>query len=222
MQKLKIVIFDMDGVLVQSSSSWRYIHQHFGVNNDISLSAYLKQEINDQEFVKRDVALWLDKRNPLHISVIKEILSKVKIMTGAKEVIKTLKNKGIKTAIISGGIDILANRIAKELKIDYILANGLEVDENDFLTGGGLIRVSILNKGKVLKNLLEKLGISFENCIVVGDSFIDVSMFEMCQGIAFNSRDESVKEKACVVVDGNDLRNILPYLKIDKITKKFN
>ena len=77
------------------------------------------------------------------------------------------------------------------------------------LTGGGIIRVSILNKGKVLKKLLKDVEIGLKNCIVVGDSFIDVSMFEMCQGIAFNSIDESVKEKAYVVVEGNDLRNIL-------------
>lgn len=216
MKKLKIVVFDMDGVLVQCPSSWRFVHEYFGVNNDLSLTAFLKQDIDDQEFVRRDTALWLSKRNPLHISVIEDILSKIKPMDGAKEVIETLRNNGIQSAIISGGIDILANRIAKELKIDYTLSNGLRVDENNCLTGGGIIRVSILNKGKVLRNLLEEIGIEPENCIVVGDSFIDISMFEMCKGIAFNTSDERVKENACFVVEGKDLRNILPYLEIQE------
>lgn len=212
MQNLKIVVFDMDGVLVQCSSSWRYIHEYFEVNNNASLEKYLKKEIDDKEFVRRDVALWLAKKKPLNICEIEKILSEVKIMTGAREVICNLKNNGIKSAIISGGIDILANRISKELKIDYTLANGLKVDKNNFLTGEGIIRVSILNKGVMLRNLLNKVGIDLKNSIVVGDSFIDVSMFEMCRGIAFNPRDDSVKKNAFAVIESKDLRDILPFI----------
>ena len=214
MKNLKIVVFDMDGVLVQCSSSWRYVHEHFGVCNDVSLDAFLKYKIDDYEFIRRDVALWLEKKNPLHISIIEKILSNVKLMKGAKETLQTIKKNGIKTAIISGGIDILSNRIAKELEIDYNLSNGLKIDKNNNLTGEGIVRVSILNKGNTLKNLLKKINIEPNNCIVVGDSHIDISMFEICTGIAFNPREETVKKSAKYVVEEKDLRLILPYLSL--------
>jgi phosphoserine phosphatase len=57
----KLVVFDMDGVIADVGSSWVHVHESFGVNNDHSLRAYLRGEINDVEFIQRDIKLWKDK-----------------------------------------------------------------------------------------------------------------------------------------------------------------
>jgi len=57
----RLVVFDMDGVLADVESSWVYVHRHFGVNNDHSLFAYLRGEIDDLEFIRRDINLWKQK-----------------------------------------------------------------------------------------------------------------------------------------------------------------
>ena len=33
---ISFVVFDLDGVLADTISSWVWIHEHFGVNNDVS------------------------------------------------------------------------------------------------------------------------------------------------------------------------------------------
>ena len=45
--KIRLVVFDMDGVLTDIISSWRYVHDFFGSSNDRSVNAYLKGEIDD-------------------------------------------------------------------------------------------------------------------------------------------------------------------------------
>ena len=40
--KIKLIIFDMDGVLTDIVSSWKYIHNHFNTSNERSVNDYLK------------------------------------------------------------------------------------------------------------------------------------------------------------------------------------
>ncbi|HEX2065545.1 MAG TPA: hypothetical protein VHI93_01910 [Candidatus Thermoplasmatota archaeon] len=39
---VRLVCFDMDGVLIDVGSSWVMVHRHFGVQNEASLHAYLR------------------------------------------------------------------------------------------------------------------------------------------------------------------------------------
>ena len=99
----RLVVFDMDGVLADIESSWVFVHQRFGVNNDHSLHAYLRGEIDDLEFIRRDIALWRAKDHNLDEGRIARILEDVPLMAGAKKTISELATKGHKTAIVSAG-----------------------------------------------------------------------------------------------------------------------
>jgi phosphoserine phosphatase len=124
-----------------------------------------------------------------------------------------LKKHDVQTAIISCGIEVLANRVANELGIDFVVANGLVVDEDGRLTGEGTLSIELADKGKPLRRLLEENGIAKEECVGVGNSYGDAAMFEVCGlGIAFNPQDETVKKKADVVVEGENLGGILKYI----------
>jgi phosphoserine phosphatase len=57
---MKLICFDLDGVLTKVESSWRYVHNYFSVNNEASLKLYLEGKIDDREFMRRDIKLWLD------------------------------------------------------------------------------------------------------------------------------------------------------------------
>lgn len=209
----KFVAFDLDGVLVDTLSSWVWMHRHFGVNNDHSLYAYQRGEIDYAEFMRRDIELWLEKKKDMTISDVEGILSEVPIMKGAKEVVAELKKEGIKTAIISCGIEVLANRIAKEFGIDFVVANGLVVEEDGRLTGEGTLSIELADKGKPLRKLLEENDIRKEEAVAVGNSYGDAGMFQVCGlRIAFNPQDDTIREKANVVVEGDDLRGVLKYI----------
>jgi phosphoserine phosphatase len=212
-QITKLVVFDLDGVLADAVSSWCWIHDHFGVNNDASLREFLEGKIDDQEFMRRDIELWLNQRKRVSLSEIDEILSTLPIMHGAKETIAELDRNGIGSAIISGGIEIHAERVARELGINYVMANPFETDEHGFLTGRGIVNVPLLDKGSVLVRFLERVGLTKEDCVSVGNSQIDVPLFKNSRlGIAFNPYDEIVKEHADVVIEKKDLREILPHV----------
>jgi phosphoserine phosphatase len=213
-EKLKLVVFDMDGVLTDIVSSWKYIHDYFNTSNEESVNAYLKGEIDDLEIIKRDADLWVEDGRPITQEKLNQILSDVPIMKGAYSCINFLKEQKITTAIVSAGLDLLANRVKKELKIDYCYSNGVNIDLNGRLNGVGILKVKLKSKNEVINKLSNELKIIPNNIISVGNSCFDIPMFEASGcGIAFNPGDNCVKKAADYVVNEKDLTKILPFIK---------
>lgn len=211
---IDLLIFDMDGVLTDTISSWKFIHDYFGSSNERSIDDYLKGKIDDLEFIKRDVSLWRENGKPIKKEKLEQILSTIPLMKGSKQCISVLKNYNIKTSIISAGLDILANRVAKQLDIDYVYANGIKTDENGFLNGEGLLGVELIRKDKNVKKLSNKLDIPLENIAAVGNSCFDIPMIENCGiGIAFNPEDECIKKAADIIIEEKNLIKIIDHIK---------
>lgn len=209
----KLVVFDMDGVFVDIYSSWVRVHDHFKVQNEQSVKRYLAGEIDECELMRTDIELWLKREKNIHISVIEEILLSAPLLRGGEETVRILKNNNIETAILTSGIDILANIVGTKMGIENILANGIEIDENGYLTGKSIERVELRDKGIALKELINRKGLSPIECVAVGNSHNDVSMFRICGlGIAFNPTDEITKVEADTVIRSGDLTSILPYI----------
>jgi len=213
-KKIEMVVFDMDGVLTDIKSSWKYVHDYYKTSNERSVNEYLKGKINDMEFIKRDANLWKENGKPITKNKLEEILFPVPLMKGAKECINNIKNSNIKTAIISAGLNVLAEKVAKTLGIDFFYANGVKTDKNGYLNGIGILNVKLMYKDIALRKLAERLNISLEKIASVGNSCFDIPMFEVSAlGIAFNPEDECTREAADVVIETKDLRKILPFIK---------
>ena len=214
MNKLELVIFDMDGVLTDIISSWKYIHDYFNTSNERSVDDYLKGRIDDMEFIRRDASLWTEDGKLVNREKLVKILSGVPLMKGAKDCITYLKNHNVKTAIVSAGLDILAKRVAKDLGIDYVYSNGVKTDEEGRLNGVGILEVRLMHKDETVNKLSKQLKIPLEKIASVGNSCFDIPMFEITGfAIAFNPEDECIKETADVIVEGKDLTRILNHLK---------
>jgi len=210
-KKIALVFFDMDGVLTDTISSWKHIHDYFGTSNERSVDEYLKGNIDDLEFIKRDVSLWKKNGRFAYKDTIRDILYDIPLMDGARECTSFLNKHNIKTAIVSAGLDILAKRVAKELCIKYVSANGIKNDEDGRLTGEGILNVQLKHKDKNVRNLAKELDIPLEKCAAIGNSCFDIPMFETCGlGIAFNPDDNCVKKFSDIVVEGKDLSKIIP------------
>lgn len=211
--RTKLIVFDMDGVLVDTISTWVWIHQHFGVNNDLALKLFLEKKIDDMEFMRRDIALWLSKNPSLCLTDIKKITDTVPLIPGIKETIEILSKKDIESAIITGGLDLVAKRIENEAKVKYVIANGLVTNRCGNLTGEGVCNVELLNKAKPLRKLMQQIGLRKEEVVAVGNSHIDVPMFKVANfGIAFNPADEVVQKEAKFVVKEKNLLAVLKYI----------
>lgn len=208
----KLITFDMDGTLVKEDSCWELIHRHFDSQkaSTENLKAWKNREIDYPEFMRRDIALW----NPTpHISQIEEILTDYRLPPKAHETMEEIQNKGYKTAIISGGLDILAEMVAKELNIPHVFANGLETDEEGYLTGEGIFRVDPHCKSRNLDYLTKELGIEKNECIGVGDSVYDTDLFiESGMGIAIGDCGPVSDSADVIIEDFENFSQILNYL----------
>jgi phosphoserine phosphatase len=211
---LRLVALDMDGTLVNVASSWAAVHAHFGEQNADGLRQFMANEIDDLEFVRSDVRIWWKHRPDIRIEDLEAILDRVPLMPGAAELIHGLHARGARTAIVSGGIDLLAHRIARELGIDLVLANGFRVDADGRLTGEGIVRVPIHHKEEVLATLQSQLGIDPSETAAVGNSEIDVGLFRRSRvGVAFLPEDELVRRAASAVVTEPNLERVLAVLR---------
>ncbi len=173
-QKYKVIVFDMDGVLTEENSSWVTIHNYFGVENKVFLNEYIEGKIDYPEFMRRDISLW----HKIRIEEIEKIFKNYKLTFGAKETTSELKERGYITVLVSAGLDILANKIGRILKLDYIFANGLKTNKAGYLTGEGIYKVDLLRKDRILTTLSWKLKIPFGQFIAIGDSIFDVPLLK--------------------------------------------
>jgi len=209
--KISCAFFDMDGVLLDTVSSWRYIHEYFGTTNERSIIPYLRGDINYLEFIRRDVSLW--KKNGQHVEkkTIQNIMNTIPFIHGAKECISFLNKHRVHTAIVSAGLDLLADRVARDLGIEYVFANEVKVGADGRLTGEGVLHVELMQKDKNIRALAKKLKVPLDACAAVGNSCFDIPMLEVCGlGIAFNPEDTCVAQCADVVVGTKDLTKLIP------------
>jgi len=202
---IKLIAFDLDNVLIDGEAI-----------DEIGKLTSVEAEIS--EITKKAMEGNLDFETALNervallkgVSVenIKEVVSKIPLMEGAEETIAELKKRGYKIATITGSFEIIANRMKEDLGLDYAFSNVLHEEEGK-LTGevsGPLLKGS---KAEVLKEIMEMEKVKAEESAAVGDGANDVSMLEEAGlGIAFNAKPV-LKEKADIVVEKRDLRELL-------------
>ncbi len=209
----KLVVFDMDGVLTDCKSSWYFIHKYFGTENMENIRLFNEGKIDYPTFIYMDVMLWKAKDPYLTIEKLKKIYERMPMMNGAYETVKTLKEKGMKLAIITGGLDIIAEIVSKRLGIEIYYANGLETDGNGVITGKAKIVVNPYRKDIALMNLLGKLEIKPQDTVAIGDGEVDVPMFKIAgTSIAFDPLSDDVERSAKIVIKKKNLTEILPYI----------
>jgi phosphoserine phosphatase len=212
-KNLSLVFFDMDGVLLDTVSSWKYLHERFKTTNQRSIRLYLQGDIDYYEFMKRDIALWKTDGKHVKKETIQQMMYEIPYITGAKQCVDFLKKYKVKTAIVTAGIDLLADHVAQNLGIDYVFANGVEINTQGRLTGESIQRVELTHKDDNVRHLAKKLKIPLEQCGSVGNSCFDIPMLEACGlGIAFNPEDDCVRKSADIVVEGKDLNKVISVL----------
>ena len=100
MRKYDLVCFDMDGTLTKLRSSWCWVHSCFEVDNEPAYQAFCNGEIDEPEFMRRDIALWTNKNPDVTIRDIAVLFRDMPLIDGIQETIACLKANGIRTVII--------------------------------------------------------------------------------------------------------------------------
>jgi len=204
------VIFDLDGTLTPVRSVWQYIHEALGTwenHGSRSLAAFLTGEIAYDEFARRDVMAW----HGVPRSRIEEIVAGIPYRPGAQELIAALKERGVRLALLSSGLDILVSRAAKELGFDMWIANGLGFT-GDMVDGRVQIRVTWGGKAEHVGSICRFFRAEPRETAAVGDSHGDLPLFaQVGLGVAVNA-EPPVNACAHISLECLDLRELLPVL----------
>ena len=196
MSQIKLVVFDMDGTIIEPRSSWALIHEHFGTDNTEMLQLYINHKISDKEFVKADIELWNSKSDrTVDEKYINSILDEIKPIEGAEQLVTQLHKNGIETVFLTGGIQFLADKWAEKWNMKKALGNELINDDNGHLIAK--INASGHAKGPVMERLLNEMNLEQKHVAAVGDTVVDVPMFERAGlSIAVNTDKHEVFGKA--------------------------
>lgn len=166
--------FDMDGTILEHESSWVALHRHFGTTKtgEASLKLYGEGKIDYREFMRRDISSW-----PKGVTreEIDRILSGYRVREEAPQTLEELRRRGIKTALVTSGIDMLAEKVAKELSIDHWVANGLRFGKGGVVLPEGRGRVDPTRKDLAYRRLLRRVGVPSKKTIAVGDTIYDLA-----------------------------------------------
>jgi len=202
----RLVCFDMDSTLIQTEVIDELAELN-GVGPQVRAitESAMNGEIDFNESFKQRMALL----EGLSEDVLQNVAKNLPITKGAHRLMKALKYYGYKTAILSGGFTYFGDYLQKELGIDYVHANQLEI-KNGKLTGKYLGDiVDGQKKAEYLKAIAEKEGIHINQTIAVGDGANDLPMLNLAGlGIAFHAKPK-VKENASTSISSLGLDGVL-------------
>jgi len=158
----------------------------------------------------------------LPVAVISQVIEKrITLASGGPALVATMRANGARAALVSGGFTVFTDPVAAMLGFDENRANILEV-EGDTLCGK--VHEPILGKqAKIdaLEDLVERMDISVEDVIAVGDGANDLGMLERAgSGVALHAKP-AVAALADIRIDHGDLTALLylqGYRKSDFIT----
>lgn len=182
----RLVAFDMDSTLIQTEVIDE-LARAAGVGEAVSAitEAAMRGELDFKESLRQRLALL----KGLDVSVMAGIAESLPLTDGAERLLRTLKQLGYKTAIISGGFTYFGEYLKAKLGVDYVIANELEIADGK-LTGGvvGDI-VDGEKKAECLAALASREGIRLEQVVAVGDGANDLPMLRRAGlGIAFRAK----------------------------------
>ncbi len=208
---IKIVFFDCDGTLTRVKSSWEFLHRRLGLwNNRADLYQRLFREgsIDYNEFCRRDALLW----RGLPVADVVGVIRDIPYQDGAKEAVRSLRDMGIATFIVSTGLSFLVDLVKSELSIDGAVSNEL-LSKNGVLTGEVKINVEYDKKGVLINAMLDRSGLDRKEACAVGDGEGDLGMFEAVGlPVGFNPHEKMLPhiKHAC---SGGSLAGIVDIVK---------
>ena len=182
----RLVVFDMDSTLMDAEGIDE-LAKEAGVGEQVAAitEAAMQGELDfKQSFTQR-----LSLLQGLDADVLPAIAKRLKLNEGAEHLIKTLRQLGFKTVIVSGGFTFFGEYLQEILGVDAVYANELDI-ENGQVTGR--VKGEIIDgqrKADLLREIAQREGLSLEQVIAVGDGANDLPMLNIAGlGIAFRAK----------------------------------
>jgi len=189
---LKLVIFDMDGVIFERRNFWLDLHRRMGTEKQ---AWQLWQGLSNSEYEHlshRTAKIW-QNRSSEHFW---NLISQSKMVTDIDQIFSYLQKHKIGSAIVSSGPYQLAERAQRLFSIGSIRANKLIIAQDGTFTGEVDVQVDDSRKDISAKNIMKLYGATYETTAMIGDSSKDVVIAKLASlSIAYNTDDPALLEE---------------------------
>ncbi len=210
--KVRLLITDLDSTLV-SIETIDEIAAMVGLRDQVAAitAKAMAGELDFAAALKERVAL-LEGLPEAKLVEVFETRMKPALAPGARATLAWLKQRGITTAIVSGGFTFFTQRLQAMLPIDYSLACMLETKAGRLT---GKLQGQIVDKhakAEFLTYLARQLGISPQQAIAMGDGANDILMLELAGlGVAYHGHAIARAHADALIDygDWHDLRYLL-------------
>ena len=177
---MSVAFFDMDGTIIG------------GDTNDISIAEFVKRGIANENILSSledferqfyegtlKVCDFLRFAVKPLVDIVKNSIMPV-VYPGAKRAIKFHNDRNDTVVIVTSTMDYLAEHIAEQLNIKYVIASPME--KKDGVLTGEISGIPAFQKDKVtrINMFLKEHSLSLEDSYGYGDTVNDVPMIMMC------------------------------------------
>jgi len=209
----KLVVMDVDSTLI-AQEVIDLLAEASGVGQEVRAitESAMRGELDFETSLRKRVALLQGQSE----SIIAEVAKQVTLTPGARTLIRTLKKLGHGVGLVSGGFSQVVDPIAKDLGIDHVRSNTLEIVDGKIT--GNVIGPIVDRAGKALalKEFAKLENVSPANTIAIGDGANDLDMIAAAGlGIAFNAKP-AVQEAAQSALNAPYLDSVLFILGINR------
>ncbi|HEX7849064.1 MAG TPA: phosphoserine phosphatase SerB [Sphingomonas sp.] len=206
-RRKKLIVADMDSTMI-TVECIDELADYAGIKAQIAAvtEAAMRGELDFGEALDARVALL----KGLDEGVIAQCLTeRVKIMPGARELVRTMRGWGATAILVSGGFTRFAEPVAAEIGFTRAIANVLEIADGKL---AGTVTKPIVDASTKLATLSEAvldLGLSRAETLAVGDGANDLAMITQAGlGVAYHAKPV-VAEAAGARIDHGDLSALL-------------
>ncbi|HEX5403807.1 MAG TPA: phosphoserine phosphatase SerB [Pseudonocardiaceae bacterium] len=182
----RLVVFDVDSTLVQGEVI-EMLAARAGREAEVReiTEAAMRGELDFTESLRRRTSALAG----LPESVLADVAAELRLTSGARTTVRTLKRLGFRCGVVSGGFMSIIRRLVDDLGLDFAAANELEVVDG-VLTGrlvGPVIDRAA--KAEALRQFAAEAGVPLAQCVAIGDGANDIDMISAAGlGVAFNAK----------------------------------
>ena len=193
-RQIKLMVSDMDSTLI-SIETIDEVAREVGLSHEISLitEKAMQGHLDFSESFKKRLSILKGVRTESFNAVYE---NKLKLNSGASELVNFFKSTNVKTALVSGGINYFAEKVKDQLGIDTYRANDVEIN-NETLTGkvfGNIVDAKA--KAKYIEELCVLYELKPNQVIAIGDGANDLEMMKLA-GLSVAFHGKPILKKNC-------------------------
>lgn len=230
--RYKVVALDLDGTLLRGGDfafSWERVWR------ELNVSKAIQNELRRAYRLAADAAptpearigayrKWCEaavehfRQRGLTRAKLREVAARLQLTLRCREALVQLRDAGVVTAIISGGIDTFLEDLFPEFRahVDFVFVNQLLFDEQGGLTGVEASAYDFEGKAEALSYVCKRAHCSAAETVFVGDRFNDEQvMLHAALAIAYPPQDLATEGVAAVSIREDDLTRILPHVFVE-------